>query len=87
MDYDCPSNHPVLWDDIIDSKNNFHFTVCTFNDFVLELNEDLENGNKIVVFLDGEDKYPHVIIKKDVIRKEDISWITREYRKWLKNHS
>ena len=86
VDYKHDLNKPVTEDDMLDSKDRFHFTVYTKDDFMGYLSDKFLSGNRTVVFIDGEDNYPHVIIDKKEITEEDLKWINQEYKTWLEKH-
>jgi len=75
---------PVVWDDVIDSADNYHFTVYTKQHFFDCINDCFKEGDKIVVLLNDKDKLPEVIVNQDSLSDKSIKSICTEYKKWLK---
>ena len=82
VDYTWDINKPVVWDDVIDDKNAYQFTINTKEHFFDMLEERFRDGDKIVVCFDGEGHYPHVIVNQKELQKEDLNWIDKEYKTW-----
>lgn len=84
VDFDWKTNKPVVWSDVVDEKNNYHFTVETKQHFMELLKDSFDSGSRAVIFLDGEDMFPHFIINKPEIKSKDLKWLEKLYRGWSK---
>jgi len=83
-DFALESDKRIVWNDAIDEKNHYHFTVNTKQRFFEGLEQKLGDGYNCVVFIDGKSNNPYVVIDKDELTQEDFELATQAYRRWLK---